>query len=318
MSRNCSIRQLRAFVAVAKLRNFTAAAQRLSVTQSTLTSSMQQLEAELGVRLFDRTTRKVSLTSAGAAFLPVAEKLVLDFDTAISDAKLLGTGERGKVSIATAASVMMHILAPCVAQFTESYPDIHLTIRDGVSADVHQRVAVGEADLGLSTPPDTGTALQFTPVLADQLGVVCRPEHPLLQGRGALPWSALQRYKYVRLTLDTGTRALLDSVGSMAPAAHQVTHEVSTVNMLYWLLIGNDGFSIVPALVADLPALRGLQFRLLGSPAIERQVGLLRSPDRSPSPAVQRFVQAIEHRLQATVSQSGVRLLRTEGLLQDR
>lgn len=315
MANNCSIKQLRAFVAVATTRNFTLAAERLFITQSTLTSNMQQFEAELGVRLFDRTTRKVTLTSAGVAFLPAASRLLQDFETAIADVKMIGAGQTGRVCVATAASVMAHVLAPCVSNFTQSFPHIHLTIRDAISSEIQARVSSGEVDIGFTTPISSESDLLFTPFVADRMGVICRPGHALVQRSRPLDWDQLQPYSYVSLTSDTGTGALLNSELSSLTGRLSMSHEVSTVNMLYWLLMGNENFSIVPALVAALPALRGLEFRLLSNPQIERQTGILRARNREPSAAVQRFVQGIEISLQTISLPDGVRLLRQDDLL---
>ncbi|MCV6612808.1 MAG: LysR family transcriptional regulator [Amphritea sp.] len=96
MSSNLSIRHLRAFREVAQCGSFTQAAQRLHLTQSTLTATVKQLEQEIGLTLFDRTTRRVVLTREGQQFRSVAERLISDFDTAITDLRPLPASNRAR------------------------------------------------------------------------------------------------------------------------------------------------------------------------------------------------------------------------------
>lgn len=307
MAINSSTKQLRAFVAVAKLKSFTAAAERLFVTQSTLTSSMQQFEADIGVKLFDRTTRKVALTAAGEAFLPVATKLLGEFDNAISDLKLVDAGRRGKVRIATTSSAMMQILAPSLRQFTHANAQINLSIKDGVSADVRRMVASGEADFGLGTFSVSDPSLTFTPMLADRMGVVCKAGHPLAQTKRALCWDDLRPYPYVRLMMDAGIGSLIQELPVFDRQI--VTHEVSHAGLLDWLLEEKNSFSVASALVAALPAMSGLVFRPLEEPVIERKLGMLRSKDRESSPSAQRFIDCMELTLREAALPSNVRRL---------
>src|SRR5919205_1072597 len=100
---NITLKQLRAFAAVAREQSFTRAAERLHVTQSALTAAIKALEEELNLRLFDRSTRAVVLTPQGQHFLPVAEKLLRDLTESLDDLKTLADRQRGSVTVAAAA-----------------------------------------------------------------------------------------------------------------------------------------------------------------------------------------------------------------------
>src|SRR5258707_4649003 len=102
---NINLHQLRIFVAVARLGNFTRAAERLHLSQPSLSLHIRQLEADLGVRLFDRSTRSVALTSAGADFLPGAERLLEDFEATVGAVADLAARRRGRVAVAVLPSV---------------------------------------------------------------------------------------------------------------------------------------------------------------------------------------------------------------------
>src|SRR6202012_2339814 len=111
-TRKISLRHLRCFVAVAETGSFTLAAGRLFQTQSALTATIQQLETSVGLRLFDRTTRRVEMTDDATRFKVVADKIIRDFDSAIGDLQAVAKSQRGHLRIAAAPSVMTHILAP--------------------------------------------------------------------------------------------------------------------------------------------------------------------------------------------------------------
>src|SRR3954468_10380699 len=112
MIRDITLRQLRAFLAVARERNFTRAAARLRLTQSALTMSIKGLEAEVGVKLLDRTTRSVAPTAQGARCVAVAERLSEERERALDDLWAHAERQRGLVVVAATASLISHAFAP--------------------------------------------------------------------------------------------------------------------------------------------------------------------------------------------------------------
>jgi len=193
-----SLKHLRSFVAVAEAGGFTQAAERLYVTPSSLTATIQQFEQALGLKLFDRTTRRVSLTQDAVGFLPVAERLLRDFDAAIADVRAVAGRQRGHVSIAAAPSVIAHILSPAIARFGEDFPNISIAVRDAGSGLVQQMVLGSGADFGLTSPWAKDPNLEFRPLLRDRFGLVCRADHPLAKQRG-LAWKQLRDQPFIGL-----------------------------------------------------------------------------------------------------------------------
>ena len=113
--RDISIKQLRAFLSVAATQNFSQAAAKLHISPSALSLSIQELEGRIGLKLFNRSTRSVALTDTGAAFLPVADRLVSDFVRAIDDLVAFPAQERGRVVLGAAASVITIVLGRAIA-----------------------------------------------------------------------------------------------------------------------------------------------------------------------------------------------------------
>src|SRR5262245_1670489 len=127
------LHQLRIFVAVARLGNFTRAAERLGLSQPSLSLHIRQLEQDLGVRLFDRSTRSVALTPAGDDFLPTAERLLDDFQSAVAAVADLAARRRGRVAVAVLPSVAAELLPRAMAALHARHHGITVSLRAGVA-----------------------------------------------------------------------------------------------------------------------------------------------------------------------------------------
>src|SRR5699024_4383206 len=147
---NVTLKQLRAFVAVASEHSFTQAACTLHVTQSTLTSAIKALENELGMPLLDRSTRRVALTHQGQRFLPAARGLLRDLNESLDDLRMMATRERGAVSVCAAGSFIRYVLSPALIYMASRYPHIHARLTEGTTESVTSMVLAGEADFGVS------------------------------------------------------------------------------------------------------------------------------------------------------------------------
>src|SRR5690606_34346612 len=127
---NPSLRQLKAFLQVARLRSFTRAAEQLHISQAGLSSMMRELERQIGCRLFDRTTRKVMLTQAGAQLLPVAERAALELDAVAAAIGRMDYLARRTVSIAAAPLLASALLPEVCAKFSRMQPEVKVRIKD--------------------------------------------------------------------------------------------------------------------------------------------------------------------------------------------
>jgi LysR family transcriptional regulator, carnitine catabolism transcriptional activator len=320
MTINLTMRHLRCFVAVARSGSFTQAAKRLFVTQSSLTTSIQQFEQAVGLKLFDRTTRRVVLTAAGANFLPVAERQVQDFSAAIADVRAVADRQRGHISIAAAPSVAVSILSPVVKQFSLTYPNISITVADGSSASVERRVVSNEADFGITSRWSEDPELEFEPLLRDWFGVVCRRDHPLAKLKSKVTWKQLRAQRYVGLAVETGIRAMLQSVPGLPAAVRTPQYEMSSTTLLEAMLSEGLGVSVLPALAGYLSPLDRLVFRELHAPRLAREICLITRRGRAMSPAAQGITEMIRRRLKSQELPPGVKAVaaRTAGVQRAR
>src|SRR3982074_3576499 len=176
---NVDLHQLRIFVAVARLGNFTRAAERLHLSQPSLSLHIRQLEQDLGVRLFDRSTRSVVLTQAGDDLLPTAERLLDDFQSAVASVADLAARRRGRVAVAVLPSVAAELLPRAIALLRIRHPDITVAVRDDVAEHIPARARNGEVDFGLGAIDSVDADVLGSPLISDELIAVLPPAHPL-------------------------------------------------------------------------------------------------------------------------------------------
>jgi DNA-binding transcriptional LysR family regulator len=294
LMRNISLRHLRSFVAVADTGSFTLAAARLFHTQSSLTATIQQFEEAVGLKLFDRTTRRVELTEDAMRFKIVAERILRDFDNAVGDLQAIATSQRGHVRIAAAPSMIVHILTPALAEFRRAYPNITISVCDGGSDKIERAVLDGEVDFGLASRLNTYPELDYVPLLTDPFGVIFPNDHPLACTNGPIKWSDLSLYEYIGLTNDTGIGAFLEAYPELGlnEKINPYDHASSTTSLYAMLSLGGK-ISVLPALAADAGPLKEFKFRELCEPTITREICLITRHLRSFSVNTQRIVEVL-------------------------
>ncbi|WP_286238613.1 LysR family transcriptional regulator [Neptuniibacter halophilus] len=295
MSNNISIRHLRAFIEVAACGSFTRAARNLHLTQSTLTATIKQLEDQAGLKLLDRTTRRVLLSGQGEAFLPVAEKLLSDFDTAFSDLQATASHQQGKVGVAASPSMISRILPEIIKHYHQQYPGIGIYLRDDNAGGIERRVLENEVDFGLGGNHSNQPELNYQPVLRDRYGVVLASDHPLA-GSARLCWQQIAGLPQIQLTADTGTRSQLlklQQANNLELNLPEALIEVSTPAGLAEMVRAGLGIALLPALAASTSAFTGLNFIPLSDPELQRQICIISRQGRALSPAAESLLQLI-------------------------
>ncbi len=317
MKRNITLRHFRCFVAVANTGSFTLAASQLFLTQSSLTATIRQFEDAVGVKLFDRNTRRVAMTPEAARFKAEAERILSQFDGALSDLESLSQGRQGHVRIAVVASVTNYFLGDAIAAFRQAYPRITFSLHDAGSALVEKMIVNGDIDFAISTPHHGYDELVYTPLFADRYGVICAAEHAYAHGARPLKWSDLDPAEYVGFTEDTGIGAHLREHAGKAGFFEQQHDEVSRTSSLHAILRGGGRYSILPALAASsiVPPLAPgaapgpFVFRELGSPRLAREVCLITRRLRSLSASSELFLQYMRDVIRDKPVPAGVKVL---------
>ena len=184
------LRHLRYFIAVAEELNFSRAARRMHMAQPPLSAAIRQLERDLGVDLFVRTTREVKLTDAGRAFLEGARRTLADAERAAEDAKRAAAGELGQLRIAYSWSTRFETLPALGRAFRASHPDVELLAQELWNARMPPAFSAGSIDIAVSLCPEIAAELEHAPIRKEHLVALLPEPHPLVR-QDAIPLSAL-------------------------------------------------------------------------------------------------------------------------------
>jgi DNA-binding transcriptional LysR family regulator len=190
------LRHLRYFIAVAEELNFSRAAQRMHMAQPPLSAAIRQLERDLGVDLFVRTTREVKLTEAGRAFLDGARRTLADAERAAEDAKRAAAGELGHLRIAYSWSTRFETLPALGRAFRASHPDVELLAQELWNARMPPAFAAGSIDIAVSLCPEIAAELELAPIRKEHLVALLPETHPLAH-QDAIPLSALAAEDFI-------------------------------------------------------------------------------------------------------------------------
>jgi DNA-binding transcriptional LysR family regulator len=184
-----SLRQLRAFVTIARVQSFTRAAEQLHITQPGLSGMVRDIEQQLDCRLFERTTRAVALTEHGLAFLPVATRVLADLDAAAASLGQLSAEGRRRLVVGATPVVASSILPQACQAFALTHPGVQVQVHDIDRAQVHAGVQNSELDAGFGVFLDAASGVRRTPLLDTELVLVQRAGE---RGAGPVRWSELQ------------------------------------------------------------------------------------------------------------------------------
>lgn len=247
------LRQLRVFVAIAEEGTFTAASDRLMVVQSAISATVRALERELGVALFDRTTRRVELTDAGRALLPEARATLEAARLATDAVDQVRGGLRGTVSIGIMqASASDAVSVPrLVAGFRTEHPGVAVTVRHvGGSENIASNVVDGELDLGILSLPGEYPGLELTELGSEPMQLACAQEHRLA-GREVVSLAELADEPFVDGPPGWGIRIVADDAFAAAGIRRSLTVEVNDTQSILQFVAEGLAVALLPASIGQ-------------------------------------------------------------------
>lgn len=271
---DATLRQLAAYVAVARAASFTAAAAQLRVSQSTLSRAVADLERVLGVRLLERDTRNVQLTAAGAETLRVAEQIVNAHESGMKELRRYLLGESGVVAVATLPSVAAVLLPRLISEFRRRRPGVTVRIMDGLERAVLGRVLSGDADFAITTVGAQQGRLEHRPLIRDRFHAVLPEGHPLAE-REEVAWEDLAAEPFLAVGPESSVRRLTDAAFAQAGTGATLAAEASNVATVGGLVAAGLGVSAMPALVLPLLGPGRVVHRPLAAPVVERRLDVV-------------------------------------------
>ncbi len=287
-----TIKQIQQFLAVAELGSFSRASKRLGTAQPALSQAIRDLEAELSVRLFDRTTRRVELTDAGREFQNSATKVVEELEHAVEGVHMLAERRRGRLRIAAPPLLASVVLPQAIAEFQKSYPGISVQLADVGTEQIVESVRSGQADCGLGTFSPAEDGIERLSLVRDSLMLFCdhrSPFHSELQVKLA----ELAEQPLITLTRDSGIRLLVEVGFEMAQIPFKPAFEVTQVTTAIALVEAGLGIAVLPTYALAAARFRKVSGKPLAEPTISREVSLIHATGRSVSPAVSAFAAVV-------------------------
>ncbi|MDH0289629.1 LysR family transcriptional regulator [Pseudomonas sp. GD04087] len=268
-----TVKQLRAFLAVAQSLSFAQACERLHLSQPALSLAIKSLEESLGGQLLVRTTRSVALTPEGETLLPLARRLLADWDNAEEVMHQHFTLQLGKVSIAAMPSFAGNLLPAVLRTFRDRHPKVNVAVHDVINEQVLEMVRNRRVELGIALEPDSLDGLTFTPFYTDRFVAVLPADSPLA-GESTITWEQLLEDHFITLQRPSAVRLLLEdqlaSRHGRLPVAFE-SHQLVTVGRM---VAEGLGVSAVPRLCRQQMEELGARCVALEEPCIERRVGL--------------------------------------------
>ncbi|QRN55716.1 LysR family transcriptional regulator [Dyella caseinilytica] len=276
---NISLRQLRAFLAVARQRHFRRAAEYLHLSQPAVSRHIAELEAELGVRLFDRTTREVVPTETGRYLESAIERVLDELEGVLGHVHSEGERRRGKVRIASVPTLSASLMPLCIADCAREYPELTIQLHDQAQTLVLDSVRGGEVDFGIAIDPPEAGDFDCETIMRDPFCLVCPPDHPLAALK-TVPWKKLQDQPLVLLDYSSGSRRLIDLALHKHGVNAMVVQQTGHTHTAFRMVEAGLGITITPVLSSPPSS---LAVRPL-TPMEHRTVMLIHRRQRSLSP----------------------------------
>jgi len=241
------IRQLKAFVAIAEAKTFTAGARRVNVTQAAISMQIRQLEDELGMPIFTRTPRRVILTEAGERLLTRARKILTEHDSAISEIAELAGAEFGRLRIGSASAMFATQQLPNIMQkLRVTFPNAELTVSSGTSAALVDKIMHGEIDTAFISLPVENSNVITDLLFSDEIVAIAHPKHSL-KGEKFISAATLAGEKLILGERGGNTRRMIDEFFNAANVRPNVVMELSRQEAINQMVENNLGVGIAGA-----------------------------------------------------------------------
>jgi DNA-binding transcriptional LysR family regulator len=288
---NISLRQLQAFVAVAKYQSFTKAADKIHVTQAGLSAMIRELEAHLGGRLFARTTRSVELNEMGKSFLPFALRTVADFASTVVELGLLQSQTRRHLRVGITPFIAGSIIPSVLDAFGQRAPDVAVSVLDTDFQTIQRLVESGEIDAGFNSFFTDVPGISRKLISRVQLVLVSQASLKQKASRdsGSAPWSLLESSALISLPEDNPLQILVEShlkKLNITPAARtKVTH----LDTVIAFVEAGRGMAILPSFVFAACSRHRVHVRLLQEPEVLLNFYCITRAGRDDLDTINRF-----------------------------
>lgn len=287
------LQQLVYFLTVESTKHFTQAAQQLHVTQPSLSQQIGSLERSLGARLFNRTRGNITLTPAGEALLPIAQRIVADVETAQQEVLELNQLRSGRVRLGATPSLLTGLMPQVARQYHRQYPGIRLVIDESGSRDLVAKANRGALDLALLVLPlhADDPPLETTPLLREDLVVVSSMNEPPPVGSGPITIVQLRGRPMVMFRQGYDVREATMKACQQAGFTPTMAVEGGEMDAVLSMVQAGLGLAVVPATVVAGRSTH--RITPIAGPGLSRTIGLAHRRDADPPRAARELQQTL-------------------------
>lgn len=298
-------RQLRAFLFVAQYRSFSRAASALFITPSGLSLLIRELETQLGVRLFDRTTRQVALTTSGTDLLAVAQRNLEELDSTMSRIGQPSRESSPSFSLGAPTFWTANVLAPAIKEFRSQRPAFRLQIFDGDTATIMPKVESGTLDIGLGFFFKHLPGIRQTPLFRFSLMVI-RANTGHRSRSSSITWAALKNERIVSLQSSLPLQQLVDRHLAKANVTYQPNLVLNQLNSQVAMVSAGEGVAIVPSFTLPECQRRGLLTNRLTNPVVHLDLCQIRKGGKKLPPIAEEFTSFLQTYIGSWAGRSGI------------
>lgn len=291
---NVSNRQLHAFLEVARLQSFAKAAEQVHLSASGMSMLVKELEKQVGARLFNRTTRSLTLTDAGRRLLPVAERIVGELRALAAVLDGTEAAVRSRLLVAATPMISASLLPEVLRAFADSHPEVQVQLTDVEVGTVRQRVMEGDVDIGFGFFVKPAVGLSRQPLCKFRLMHVAPPD---AHGSGlaeSRPWSSLRGLPLVSLPADNPIQVVIEKQLARLGRAHEERPRMNLIGTLIGMVRAGRGHAIVPSFALEECLRQGLGVAMLREPVVHLDLYQVTKRGTHSKPAALAFAAALK------------------------
>ncbi|HCJ4521043.1 TPA: LysR family transcriptional regulator [Listeria innocua] len=291
-----NLHHLRYFVTLAHMEHYTKAAEKLLITQPSLSHAISSLEQELGIPLFEKEGRNIGLSKAGKVFLDYVEESLDMIDAGVATTKKAANGE-GQIDLAFLQTLGTSLVPKLVQEFIQTEPEkkIDFVFHTGVSIGIIQGLKEKKYDIGICSKLENERNIHFTPIAKQELVLIVPKSHPLAE-KDWIDLIETVPYPHIAFSKKSGLRPIIDDLFRKIGEDYKIAYEIEVDQVIAGMVAQNFGIAVVP----NMPILNYVDVKVLPirSPNWERFFYLAVVKNQTLTPAAERFKQfMLEHRI---------------------
>lgn len=281
---NITPADLDAFLSVAETSSFRQSAQVLGISQPSVSARIQHLEAVLGVRLFERTTRRVAITDAGERLRGRVERMVLETRALVREFREEQHLQRGSVVVGASPSVAAGFLPAVIGEFQRRWPEIEVVLLDDFFGQVLDRVSRGEVDFAVTPYVSIDNTLDYEPLMEDVFRLAVPDTHPLAK-QSSVSISDLAGEKLMSMPPESAAWAIFRRTFAAAGMDFAPSFQTRDSVTIFSLIKQGLGVGLVTEMLSSVLDMRGIRLLPVRDADLTRSVGIVRTRERALSPA---------------------------------